>query len=159
MKKIGYLVVFLIASISVLNAQPFGRGNIERDSLRLMEELGIDGSIPTFSSESFIPEVSGRDSRQTGEYLFTSGCPNEVVHEGPFAYVANTSSIEVLDISDPENPQHLLSYSAADVIGIDAQGGNIFVTSTSTGLSIYQYDPDENELNLISTFHHSPTLE
>ncbi|RKZ32448.1 hypothetical protein DRQ33_05900 [bacterium] len=159
-RKISSSMILFVVIVPLLC---WGQSDLDErimaDSLELMEEIGIEDQRLQFEEQTGLLLVEGIDGRETGEYIFRSGKPNEVVHAGCYVFIANESSIEILSIADPENPQHLLSYPATNAMGIAIQSGLIFITSKTHGLDIYSYDVENNQLEHISNFHHDSRVQ
>ena len=155
MKKMIIVFSAILFLLSISFGQLEDGAELDLDSLRLMEEIDIDELFETIGAEFEPLTVGERDGREYGEYRFSTGQPMEVAHSGPFTFVANMTSIEVLNIADHGNPQHLLSYPI-NALGVYIQGGYIYVTSEPRGLDIYSYDAESNVLEHISNFRHSP---
>ena len=87
-----------------------------------------------------------------GEYLHWVGSADtpeearDVAILGNYAYVANAgSALQVIDISDPQNPQTVGSVEGTDARGVTISGMYAYVTDGSVGLKVIDiansYDP------------------
>jgi len=157
MKKLA----FVLAIILGITPLAFGQYEDEatRDSLRLMEEMGIRGEGETPGADLEVPGLGALDGRTYGEYRFKSGYASEVALSSYLTFVANVYSLEVLSIADPEKPKYLTSVSTPWSIGVASHGSYVFVTDKYRGLDIYYYDAEKNQLQHISNFHHSSGVE
>ena len=157
MKKL----IFVFAIILGITTLAFGQHEDEatRDSLRLMEEMGIRGEGGTPGAELEVPGLGALDGRTYGEYRFKSGYASEVALSSYLTFVANVYSLEVLSIADPEKPKYLTSVSTPWSIGVASHGSYVFVTDKYRGLDIYYYDAEKNQLQHISNFHHSSGVQ
>ncbi|MGB9561735.1 MAG: hypothetical protein ACPL6C_02875, partial [bacterium] len=113
---------------------------MDRDSIRemrgieirdgLAEELGLTG-------ESILS-----NPWPCYEYRFTSGRAYDVEISGGYAFVANWTSLEVLDVSDPTNPTYITSVTTPEkCTDIALYSNYILTTNTSVGLQIYRFFP------------------
>lgn len=95
------------------------------------------------------------------EYQHITSC-DPVVVEGDYAYVTlrsgnlcgeESNQLDVIDISDLENPEWVESYSMTEPYGLGIDNSTLFVCDGSAGLKIYDAsEVDSIADNIIATF-------
>ena len=70
--------------------------------------------------------------------LDTPGHAGGIAVSGNHAYIADQTSLVVIDISDPTKPSLLGSYgTGANAYGVAADGNNVYVANDGSGLSVF----------------------
>jgi hypothetical protein len=117
-------------------------------------ELTIDG-ISVFSSSSalfleatniplWVTSSSNPNPSFKGSYD-TSGSAYEVALSGSYAYVADDSTLQIIDITDPANPIFKGSYNTPGAAwGIALSGNFAYVADASSGLQIIDITDPSN---------------
>ena len=81
------------------------------------------------------------------------------IRKSSSVFVANWTSVQVLDVSDPMDIQYITSTSTPGNDGdLAVLGQYILATSSTNGLEIYKFDPDSQSLSLVTTYHY-PNVE
>ena len=129
---------------------------VDRDSLREVRGIEIRDGLGEELSD-----LSTLSNPWPGyEHRFSSGRAYDLKMAGSFAFVANWTSIEVLNISDPTNPQPFTSKSTPQPCGnLTLYGNYILATIGTNGLYIYYFNPDSQKITLVTTFHYPSSAE
>ena len=158
MKKL----IFVFAIILGIATLAFGQYEDEatRDSLRLMEEMGIPSDWEPSSPEITLPTTDFDE----GYINFGRGGAQQVAIDGNYAFVANLGWVEVVDITNPYVPVVIASHPSpggGNSYDVAVHGNYILVTRTTPGngaLDVYYFDSAVPSLNYIGGYH-SETLD
>jgi hypothetical protein len=123
----------------------------------LVKELGVGWNIETlypYENKLFIGSTTGMfiyslqdpyDPRFISQFRHASSC-DPVVVEGDYAYVTlragnlcgqTSSQLDVIDISDLQNPEQIAAYPMTEPYGLGVDDTLLFVCDGTAGLKIY----------------------
>src|SRR5208283_447536 len=73
---------------------------------------------------------------QAGYYSIPNMNPNSVVINGNYAYVAESSGLVILDISNPINPIEVGNYKTLNCVAVAVSGNYAYVLANNTTSSL-----------------------
>ena len=76
-------------------------------------------------------DISNKSAPSSLGWIDTPGRASDVAVSGDLAYVADTDSLRVYDISDPRQPNYLSRYSSSGVSKVKIRGNYAYISSSS----------------------------
>ena len=88
---------------------------------------------------------------QEGSSYLPNGEPEDAALEGSVLYVAGSAGLELVDVSDPNNMQHIRNYTTGFALDVMLLGNYAYVAAGSNIYVIDITDPNDSPVAVVST--------